>query len=87
MWLHTQKYHSSFVTVKSDGKTIPDEVIRVAAEICAYYSEGKDGEKIPVDYCKRKKVKKPSGGKTGFVTYTDYKTALATPHPHKDLSL
>ncbi|MBQ5927421.1 MAG: NFACT family protein [Clostridia bacterium] len=87
LWLHTQKYHSSFVTVKSDGKTIPDEVIRVAAEICAYYSEGKDGEKIPVDYCKRKKVKKPSGGKTGFVTYTDYKTALATPHPHKDLSL
>jgi hypothetical protein len=54
-----------------------------AAEICAYYSDGKDGDKIPVDYCKRKFVKKPNKSKAGFVTYTDYKTILVKPDPHR----
>ena len=40
---------------------------------------------MPVDYTFKKFVKKPSGGKTGFVTYTDYKTALAVPDGHAEL--
>ena len=55
-----------------------------AAEICAYYSDGRDSDKIPVDYCKRKFVKKPKGGKAGFVVYTDYKTVLVKPNKHED---
>ena len=47
-----------------------------AAELCAYYSQARGGEKIPVDYCERRFVKKPSKAKAGFVVYTDYKTAL-----------
>ncbi|MBO5362840.1 MAG: NFACT family protein [Clostridia bacterium] len=82
IWLHTQKYHSSHVLIVTDGKTVPDEVIKFAAEICAYYSDGRDGDKIPVDYCKRKFVKKPSKSKAGFVIYTDYKTLLVTPKNH-----
>ncbi len=76
IWLHTQKYHSSHVLIVTEGKTPPDEVIKKAAEICAYYSDGRDGGKIPVDYCERRFVKKPSKAKAGFVTYTEYKTAL-----------
>ena len=65
------------------GGQVCDDVLLYAAEICAYYSDGKDGDKIPVDYCKRKFVKKPSKSKAGFVTYTDYKTILVKPDPHK----
>ena len=84
VWLHTQKYHSSHVLVVANGKKIPDEVIKIASEICAYYSDGRAGDKIPVDYCEKRFVKKPSKAKAGFVVYTDYKTALATPNAHAD---
>ena len=79
IWLHTQKYHSSHVIIAVRGGQVRDEVILRAAEICAYYSDGRDGDKIPVDYCKRKFVKKPNKSKAGFVVYTDYKTVLVTP--------
>ena len=63
---------------------VRDELLLYAAEICAYYSDGQDGDKIPVDYCKRKFVKKPNKSKAGFVTYTDYKTILVKPNAHKE---
>ena len=79
IWLHTQKYHSSHVVILCGGKQVPDGVLQCAGEICAYFSQGRDGDKIPVDYCKRKYVKKPSKAKAGFVTYSEYKTMLVTP--------
>ena len=84
IWLHAQKYHSSHVIISAGGGQVCDETILYAAEICAYYSDGRDGDKIPVDYCKRKFVKKPSKSKAGFVIYTDYKTMLVTPNSHKE---
>ena len=42
---------------------------------------------MPVDYTLKKFVKKPSGAKTGFVVYTDYSTALATPDRHPELAV
>ena len=59
IWLHTQKYHSSHVVIITEGKPVPDAVLLAAAEICAYYSDGRGGSKIPVDYALRAAVKKP----------------------------
>ncbi len=87
IWLHTQKHHSAFVAVKSDGKRPTNDVLLFAAEICAYYSSGKNGDKIPVDYCERKFVKKPPKTRTGFVIYSEYKTLLVTPNAHADKQL
>lgn len=84
-WLHTQGYHSSHVAILSGGKPVPDEVLKVAAEICAYYSDGRAGTKIPVDYTKRAFVKKPPKSNAGFVIYTDYKTVLVEPSAHEEL--
>lgn len=84
IWLHTQGYHSSHTVIASGGKSVPDRVLQAAAEICAYYSDGRGGAKIPVDYTERKHVKKPPASPAGFVTYTDYKTALVDPHDHKE---
>ena len=53
MWLHTHGYHSSHVAIICDGKPVPDGVLLAAAEICAYYSDGRGGTKIPVDYTRR----------------------------------
>lgn len=61
-------------------------MLLAAAEICAYYSDGRGGTKIPVDYTRRKFVKKPPASNAGFVTYTDYKTILVEPKNHADES-
>ena len=82
IWLHTQKYHSSHVIIVAQGGQVRDEALLFAAEVCAYYSDGRDSDKIPVDYCKRKFVKKPNKSKAGFVIYTDYKTLLVKPNKH-----
>ena len=84
IWLHTQKYHSSHVVIFTRGRAVPDKVIEAAAEICAYYSEAQGGEKIPVDYCVRKQVKKPPAAKAGFVHYTGHKTILVIPNAHEN---
>ncbi len=87
LWLHTQNYHSSHVVIITEGKSVPDEVLCVAAEICAYYSDGRNGNKVPVDYTKRASVKKPPKSNAGFVIYSEYKTILVTPDPHTQLRI
>ena len=82
MWLHTQGYHSSHVAILCEGRDVSDGVLLAAAEICAYYSDGRNGTKIPVDYTRRKFVKKPPAANAGFVIYTDYKTILVEPASH-----
>ena len=79
IWLHAQKYHSSHVVIRTQGRAVPDEVLVYAAGICARYSDAKQGGRIPVDYCPVRQVKKPSKAKAGFVTYRDYKTVLVEP--------
>lgn len=86
LWLHTKNYHSAHVIVETKGGEIPNKVIEVAAEICAFYSDAKQGAKVPVDYCFKKFVKKPSGAKSGSVIYTDYKTCYVSPNPHQDFA-
>lgn len=84
IWLHTQKYHSSHVLIRTEGKTVPDSVLLFAAEICAFFSDAKIADKVPVDFCERRYVKKPPKSKAGFVIYTDFKTLLVTPQRHLD---
>jgi predicted ribosome quality control (RQC) complex YloA/Tae2 family protein len=79
IWLHAQKYHSSHAIIFTEGRQVCDETLIFAAQLCAYYSSGRDADKIPVDYCRRKFVKKPPKARAGFVIYTDYKTVLVKP--------
>lgn len=76
-WLHTQKVHGSHVIIRCDGLEPPERSIEQAASLAAYYSQGRDGGKVPVDYTMVRFVRKPSGALPGMVIYTDYKTILA----------
>lgn len=84
IWLHAQKYHSAHAIIFTRGGQVRNETLLFASELVAYYSDGRESDKIPVDYCQRKFVKKPSKSKAGFVIYTDYKTLLVKPNPHKE---
>ena len=85
MWLHAKDYHSSHLIIFADGKDISQKTIEICAQICAYYSKGRDGGKTEIVYTKRKNVKKPSHAKLGFVTYDDFKSILVNPDKHLQL--
>lgn len=82
VWVHAKDYHSTHVVIENGGKNIPDRVIFIAAEICAYYSKGRDGGKTEVVYTEKKNVKKPSKSKPGFVTYDNFKSVVVNPEKH-----
>ena len=73
-WLHTQQIHGSHVLIHCEGEAPSQTAIEQAAIIAAYYSQGRGGGKIPVDYTMLRFVRKPSGSMPGKVIYTDYKT-------------
>ena len=84
LWLHAKNFHSAHVGVITLGKQPTDEVIKLAAEICAYFSDARGNDKVPVDYTLKKFVKKPNGGRMGFAVYTDFKTILVAPNAHTE---
>ncbi len=87
VWLHAQRYHSAHVIVRTDGRKAPASVLQTAAEICAYYSDAQNEERVPVDVCERRFVKKPPKARAGFVVYTDFTTAAVKPNAHAELSV
>ena len=76
-FFHAQKYHGSHVVVS--GSDLDEETIRIAANIAAYYSQGRYSSSVPVDYCSIKDVKKVKGAKAGFVTIRNQKTIYIDP--------
>jgi predicted ribosome quality control (RQC) complex YloA/Tae2 family protein len=87
LWLHVQNMPGSHVIIKSEGKEIPDKTLEEAAILAAYFSKGKNGNHVPVDYTQRKNVKKPSNAKTGMVIYDNYKTIIINPTLDKVLGI
>lgn len=73
-WFHAKGMPGSHVVVKCEGTDpLPDRTFEEAARLAAYYSKGRDQEKVEIDYIQKKHVKKPGGAKPGFVVYyTNY---------------
>ena len=79
IWFHTQKIHGSHVILCTGGLQPDEKSIEEAALLAAYFSQGRDGSKIPVDYTPVRYVKKPAGAQPGMVIYTTYQTIFVTP--------
>ena len=72
-WFHAKGCPGSHVIVKTNGDELPDRTFEEAGKLAAYYSKNRWNEKVEIDYVEKKHVKKPSGGKPGFVVYyTNY---------------
>lgn len=73
-WFHAKNVPGSHVLVKSNGETLlPDRTFEEAGRLAAYYSKGRNQDKVEIDYVQKKHVKKPGGAKPGFVVYyTNY---------------
>lgn len=81
LWFHVQKQSGSHVIVPWTGVQPPDDTITEAAQLAAWFSQGRQGQNVAVDVTPVRYVKKPGGAKPGMVIYTTYRTVYVTPDP------
>ena len=74
IWLHSKNIPGSHVIIKANE--ITEEMLLKGAEVAAYFSKSSAGDKISVDYTKKRYINKPKGSKPGFVTYENEKNIL-----------
>lgn len=79
IWMHAKNVPGSHVIIKTGGKEVPDRVYEEGGRLAAYYSKGRESDKVEIDYIQRKQVKKPAGGKPGFVIYHTNYSLMAAP--------
>ena len=79
LWFHTKDIRGSHVLLKCNGKQVSTNTIISCCKIAAFHSKAKLSSNVPVDYCKIKYVRKPSGSKPGMVIYSNNETINVMP--------
>jgi predicted ribosome quality control (RQC) complex YloA/Tae2 family protein len=79
LWLHVRGLPGAHVILKSGRGDVPEEVIREAARLAAYYSSARSSDQVDVDVTERRFVKRAAGGRPGMVTYRNEQTLLVKP--------
>ena len=78
-WLHAKDLHGAHVVITCEQ---PDEeLLRNAAMLAAWYSNGRYSSSVPVNYCTIRQLKKIPGNKGSFVSLSNYKTIYIDPEP------
>lgn len=81
VWLHLKNEHGSHTIIITEGRQVPDKVLKIAGEITASTKQAT----CEVDYTERRNVKRKPDGHPGQVIYVNYKTMVSEPNPHKNL--
>lgn len=77
MWFHVKDLHGSHVIVTCEH---PDEqLLRDAAMLAVWYSQGRYSSSVAVNYCLVRQLKKVPGNKGSFVSLSNYKTIYIDP--------
>ncbi len=80
LWLHAADYPGSHVLIRNPRRQeISGKTIQEAAELAAFYSQGKSLDKVAVHYTQKKFVTKPPRAKPGLVRLSSFKTILVEP--------
>ena len=80
LWMHAADYPGSHVVVRNPNrKEIPPRTLHEAAQLAAFYSQGKSQPKAAVHYTQKKFVNKPKGAAAGLVSLASFKTILVIP--------
>jgi predicted ribosome quality control (RQC) complex YloA/Tae2 family protein len=82
IWMHAKDMPGSHVIIVSENPG--EQTMEEAASLAAWYSSGRTSGRVPIDYTRRRYVKKPGGAKPGFVIYTHQKTIIAQPRERLD---
>ena len=79
IWLHAKDYHGAHVVIHDSSPS--EAVLRMAANVAAYYSGGRNSSSVPVNWCPVKELKKIPGAKPGMVQLGSYRTIYIDPDP------
>ena len=80
VWMHAADYPGSHVVIRNPNRQeIPHRTLIEAAELAAFYSQGKAQVKAAVNYTQKKFVNKPKGAAPGLVSLSSFKTLLVEP--------
>ena len=63
----------------SEGREPDGRDLTEAALLAAWFSQGRDGGQVAVDYTQVKNIRKPNGARPGMVVYDPYQTAYVSP--------
>lgn len=67
IWLHARGIPGAHVLIRSGGREVPEEVLRRAAELAAWFSKARGERKVEVSYTEARYVRKPKGSPKGMV--------------------
>src|SRR5262245_51620356 len=80
LWLHVADYGGSHVVVRNaTRKPVPHRTLVEAAQLAAWFSQGKKDAKVDVHYTERKFVSRIKGGKPGLVRLQRFKNITVEP--------
>lgn len=85
MWFHAKDYHGAHLIVNTANPS--EKVLRMCANLAAYFSIGKASSSVPVNYCLTKNIKKVKGAKPGFVIIKNYKTIYIDPELDENITI
>lgn len=78
IWLHVKDIPGSHVLIIREQKEVDKDTLLYAAKLAGEFSKANKGDKVIVDYCEKKFVKKIKNSKPGNVTYTNFKALTIT---------
>jgi predicted ribosome quality control (RQC) complex YloA/Tae2 family protein len=78
-WFHARGVPGAHVIVHGIAEELPEDTIRRAAELAAYFSRLQGEPSVTVDYTRRRHVRRIRGAAPGLVTYSHEKTIRVTP--------
>jgi predicted ribosome quality control (RQC) complex YloA/Tae2 family protein len=80
LWMHAADYPGSHVVIRNPNRQeIPSRTLFEAAQLAAFYSQGRAQIKAAVHYTQKKFVNKPRGAAPGLVSLASFKTILVEP--------
>lgn len=87
-WFHAKDIPGSHVILKSKLDEIPDDIFELLGSLAAYFSKGRQQQKVEIDYTQKKNVKRVNGGAPGFVIYhTNYSMMCSPQMPENIIDL
>lgn len=82
VWMHARGSSGSHTVLRgSESKEVkpPKNILKIAAQITAYYSKQKNAKYVPVAYTYKKYVHKPKGANLGAVVMSKEEVIMAEP--------
>jgi predicted ribosome quality control (RQC) complex YloA/Tae2 family protein len=78
-WFHARGVPGAHVIVRSSEGLLPPDTVQRAAELAAFFSKLRDDTDVPVDYTRRRYVRRIPGAAPGLVTYRREQTIRVVP--------